>query len=138
MKTKIATASVNRKDKRRKINKVIRQQAELIAKATKPRPTTMKTKIIAASSVAPKAFHPLLVHVMLVYLKWTPAREIVVIANTYILLMGYITSVRIRHRNPIFFRVDFSINIYIYSFLNNYYSSFIYLIFPKWIHYQKE
>ena len=128
MKTKIATAKVNRKDRIRKIIKVIRQQAELIAKATKPRATTMKTRIIAASSVAPKAFQPLLVHVMLVYLKWTPAREIVVIANIYILLMGYDTSVRIRHRNPIFLRVDFSINIYIYSFLNNYYSLNINLI----------
>ena len=87
MKTKIATASVNRKDKIRKIKRVTRQHTELIAKAIKPKATTINTKIMAASSVAPKAFHPLLVQVILVYLKWTPAREIVVIANIYITII---------------------------------------------------
>ena len=66
MKTKIAMAKGKRKERSKKSIRVMRQHAELIARAMKPIDTTMKTKMIAASSVAPKAFHPLLVQVMLV------------------------------------------------------------------------
>ena len=66
MKTKIAMANVKRKERIKNSIRVIRQHEELIARAMKPSATTIKTKIIEASSVAPKAFHPMFVQVMLV------------------------------------------------------------------------
>ena len=83
IKTNIATARVKRNEIRRKIIRVAKQQAEPIIKAINPITITTKTNIKDANSVAPKAPHPWLVHVVLVYLKCTPAIEIAVIANIY-------------------------------------------------------
>ena len=81
MKQKITTAKVNKADKRTRIIKMIKQPAISVKKAMKPMTITIHANIIEASSKAPKAPYPCLVHVILVYLKCTPANVIQQIAN---------------------------------------------------------